>query len=161
MNRIALAGVVLALVATGPVRAGDAVPVYTNADLDRMFGKAPEPSAKPYVDADADWQRVGAFLDREYARVDADRKHDIDRASVRVETREENEFRGWPAGAWWGSYPYYGGYYRTNPYGGYGHPRAGGPYMTNPAPGARGSGFGRIHGSEFRIKSGGFRGHAR
>jgi hypothetical protein len=99
------------------------VPLYTGEDLDRMFGPAP---ASPSVPVDKtrpeDWRWVEQFLDRQYARIDADRQHDLSRREVDIaEGRQEepSEFYGgsllW---RWGGGYSRYGGWNVTGP--GYG-----------------------------------------
>jgi len=123
---IAVAGLAFGTVAKADV-AG--VPTYTGEDLDRMFGPAPPPVSEP-VDKSGpeDWLWVEHFLDRQYARVDADRRYELDRQwtdayAPRVSTLQPTYFHaaayglGYPASVWWnnvaGSYgvrPFYSGH---------------------------------------------------
>jgi hypothetical protein len=140
------------------VRAEEDVPLYTNADLERMFGKPPKTEpAKPYANTETDWQRVESFLDREYARLAAQRQYDGPRMT---EAPEENPYRGTPTMAWYGGYGY--GYYGyPGGYHGHGH-RPKTPTLFTPTPPASGRELRTpLHGTQFRIKSGGFRGYAR
>jgi hypothetical protein len=98
MRFTAVALALAALIPAGFARAGtESVPLYTNDDLDRMFGPAPPPVTDP-VDKTTpeDWRWVEQFIDRQYARIDADRQYDLDRYSLRIAARQD--------------YPYYGGY---------------------------------------------------
>jgi hypothetical protein len=112
-----LSGAILALaVAMGAQAASvgtEAVPLYTGEDLDRMFGPVP---AGPSVPCDKttpeDWRWVEQFIDRQYARVDADRQYDLDRHALDIAAgREEPAWTGYgqplawglgyPASTWW------------------------------------------------------------
>ena len=167
MNKRVSAALVLTLaMASRPTRAAeDEVPLYTNADLDRMFGKS-EPSAPsrvPSTTAEEDWGRVESFLDREYARLDADRKYELERRALREEPPRADYYAGYavwglgyPASTWW--YGVSGAYAR----GTYGRPAHGGhTTVDHPRQRMVHSSQTRIHGGEFRVRSGGFRGHAR
>jgi hypothetical protein len=83
-----------------------------------MFGPPP---ASPSVPVDKsrpeDWAWVERFLDREYARIDADRQYDLNRREVDYAVRDEHEPRDyyggsllWGWGAGYGGYGSYGGY---------------------------------------------------
>jgi hypothetical protein len=167
MTKRVSAALVLALaVASGPARAADEeVPLYTNADLDRMFGKSEPtaPSGPPSTTAEQDWHRVESFLDREYARLDAERKYELERRALREAPPQADYYNGYaawglgyPASTWW-----YGvsGAYARGTYGGSAH----GAQTTVDHPRQRmvHSSQSRLHGSAFRVQSGGFRGHAR
>jgi len=104
----------LAMIAVGLAAATDRepVPLYTGEDLDRMFGPAPAGPSHP-VDKTRpeDWRWVEQFLDREYARIDADRQYDLSSRQVDISARRvERPSRiyggsllwggGYPA-AWW------------------------------------------------------------
>jgi hypothetical protein len=92
----------------------DQVPLYTNDDLDRMFGPAPaQPSDPVDKTRPEDWRWVEQFLDRQYSRIDADRQYDLGRRSVdiaanAVEGTSPFYGRAWgwglgyPASTWWG-----------------------------------------------------------
>jgi hypothetical protein len=91
------------------------VPLYTGEDLDRMFGPAP---ASPSVPVDKsrpeDWRWVEQFLDRQYARIDADRQHDLNSREMGIAEGRDNEPSGYYGGSllwgWGGGYPGYGGW---------------------------------------------------
>ena len=102
----AIAGVVTAGVPEGEK-------VYTSEDLDRMFGPAPKSPSDP-VDKSRpeDWRFVQHFLDRQYSRIDADRRHELEVRTVEVaEARTPAYARypygavswglGYPASTWW------------------------------------------------------------
>jgi len=101
-------------IAAIPARAADVepVPLYTSDDLDRMFGPAPGPSASLDKTRPEDWAWVERFIDRQYARVDADRQYDLDRRALDV-AAERNAppwtgyavpwGLGYPASTWWNS----------------------------------------------------------
>jgi hypothetical protein len=101
---------------------GDIVPVYTGEDLDRMFGPAPPGPSDP-VDKTRpeDWRQVEQFLDREYARIDADRRHDLDRREIDASSRREDDSSRLYGSMIWGGYPWAwwnGGDRRVPPRGG-------------------------------------------
>jgi hypothetical protein len=112
MRIIPVALALAALVPVGFARAStESVPLYTNDDLDRMFGPAPPPVTDP-VDKTTpeDWRWVEQFIDRQYARIDADRQYDLDRYSLRIAARQDYPFYGgypvayglgYPASTWW------------------------------------------------------------
>ena len=99
----------------GPSRAlgHDDVPVYTNDDLERMFGPPPPAQDRSIASSTPeDWSWVEAYLDRQYARIDADRQYELDRRSVEIAEREEPyvpyNYYGYaslglryPASIWW------------------------------------------------------------
>jgi len=111
MVRVIAASMLLAAsaaVAEEPVR------VYTNDDLERMFGPPPPPVSEP-VDKSGpqDWGWVEGYLDRQYARIDADRQYELDKrvldiAEERTYTRTPYYYGGYaafglryPASTWW------------------------------------------------------------
>jgi hypothetical protein len=99
----------LAAVALGVAAAAEReqVPLYTGEDLDRMFGPAPSGPSDP-VDKTRpeDWRFVEQFLDREYARIDAERHHDLSSREVDVSARPVDEPRRIYGGSLlWGGYP--------------------------------------------------------
>jgi len=96
---------VLLLVALPPVtRADDVDPVYTNSDLERLFGPPSVDSGPVDTNDDADWEFVTEFLEREHSRIDADRSYDIERRRQRLED-DRTTRRDSPIGY---GYPYYG-----------------------------------------------------
>jgi hypothetical protein len=98
--------------AGGAIAAADEeVPLYTNDDLERMFGAVPTPA---YDLADRtqpeDWQWVESYLDRQYARLDADRQYELNRRTLDIaeDRTPAYGFRypvafglGYPASTWW------------------------------------------------------------
>jgi len=56
-----------------------AVPLYTNADLERLEPLTLERQPLPEVDAES-WEFVTEFLERSHARIDAERDRDIARS---------------------------------------------------------------------------------
>jgi hypothetical protein len=75
-------GLILAALLPAPwVAAEPEVHVYTNADLQRfeLPGETGEPDPQPVET----WGYVVDYLEREWARIDADRSHDLERARVR------------------------------------------------------------------------------
>ena len=109
----------IATLAIGLVSATDVeqVPLYTGDDLDRMFGPAPPgPSVRVDKSNPEDWNVVERFLDRENARIDAERQHELDsRELYNSRAREEDSSR-WYGSMLWGS-GYYGGGYWNGDYG--------------------------------------------
>jgi hypothetical protein len=117
MRPVWLAGTVLAaaVLAAVPVAGADPeqVPLYTSEDLDRMFGPVPTgPSVPVDKTTPEDWRWVEQFIDRQYARVDADRRYDLERraqniAIGRPETADTGYGYptawglGYPASTWW------------------------------------------------------------
>ena len=73
------------LLAASVAVAQEPVPVYTNEDLDRMFGAPPAPVSDP-VDKSGpeDWGWVEGYLDRQYARIDADRQYELDKRALDI-----------------------------------------------------------------------------
>lgn len=103
------------LAASGSAIAGDQekAPVYTREDLERMFGPAEAAPSDP-VDKSGpeDWAWIEQFLDRQYARIDADRRYDLDRGVLDVATSRSRPVSpyyggsvawglGYPASTWW------------------------------------------------------------
>src|SRR5215510_10682782 len=97
--------------------AEEPVPVYTNDDLDRMFGPPPAAVSDP-VDKSGpeDWGWVEGYLQRQYARIDADRQYELDKRTLDIaEERTHIGYRGYgyygypyaafglryPASTWW------------------------------------------------------------
>ena len=89
------------------------VPLFTSEDLDRMFGPAPAQPRDP-VDKSGpeDWRWVESFLDRQYARIEADRQFELRSRQVDISATRIDEpariyggssiwGRGYPALAWW------------------------------------------------------------
>ena len=142
---LVLAGLGLAVAADR-----EQVPLYTGEDLDRMFGPPP---ASPSVPVDKsrpeDWRWVEQFLDREYARVDADRRHDLSRREVDIAERREDEPSQFYGGSllwgWGGGYPGYGGWNVTGP--GYGRQDGRGDGRGFGGAACRGSGYRLGHAS--------------
>src|SRR5262245_41378211 len=101
---IALAALVLTLPALA-VTITDGVPLYTNEDLNRMFGPAPKgPSVPVGKSKPEDWVAIQQFIDSQYARIDAERQCAMQLRSMDVRSQASQEMAG--------SYPgYYGGYY--------------------------------------------------
>jgi hypothetical protein len=112
----------LAILAVGAAAAADQeqVPLFTGEDLDRMFGPAPVgPSVPVDKSHPGDWNTVESFIDREYARIDAERQHELNRQDYdRSADREDDSSRMYGS-MLWGS-GYYGGYYGAEYGGGYG-----------------------------------------
>jgi hypothetical protein len=94
--------------------AEEPVPVYTNEDLERMFGPPPAPVSDP-VDKSGpeDWGWVESYLDRQYARIDADRQYELQKRTLDI--ADERTYTGYRGGCH-GGYGYYGGYaaFRAN-----------------------------------------------
>jgi len=85
------------------------VPLYTSEDLDRMFGAAPGPPSVP-VDKSRpeDWRWVESFIDRQYARIDADRDYELRKLAIEPVVPVEPVYArslpwglGYPASTWW------------------------------------------------------------
>jgi hypothetical protein len=118
----------LLLLAAGPVLADEEngeVRVYTNEDLLLKYGPPPsEPAGQPVRD-DAAWDFVAEFLEREYARLDADRAYDLEHRRVELEEeavsrRDSYAVAGYPYLPY--AYGYGDGYEDRHDYG-YGHDR--------------------------------------
>ncbi len=60
----------------------ESVPLYTNADLEK-FGPPTSAPGPVGVADEGEWQSVSEFLDREYARIDAERQYELDREEAR------------------------------------------------------------------------------
>ena len=74
-----------ALMLGAPALAGEDVPVYTNEVLERMFGPPPPTQAAPIASSEPeDWAWIEHYIDRQYARIDADRNYDLNRAALRI-----------------------------------------------------------------------------
>jgi|SRR5580765_1694218 len=106
----------VALVLTLPALAvtlTDGVPLYTNEDLNRMFGPAPKgPSVPVDKSSPEDWVAIQRFIDGQYARIDAEREYDM-QLQVMMETAQASQetARGYYPGYYGGYYP---GYYRSS-----------------------------------------------
>ncbi len=110
----AIAIVALALPAplrAEPPPAEEPVRLYTNADLEK-FGPPTGPDAPVRVPDAGEWRIVQEFLDREHARLDAERRYELDRAALEPEVApdEGDRLRGYfPFYGWYGypgMYPY-------------------------------------------------------
>jgi len=105
---IAIACVVLTLPAVA-VTFTDGVPLYTREDLDKMFGPLPKETATkakaPAGRTDAeDWAATERFIERENARIEAERQYDIQRRSMAggsCDPAAGNGYSGSYFPAWW------------------------------------------------------------
>ncbi len=81
--------------------------VYTNADLEVLPEVTVSTPLEP-IDG-AGWEFVTAFIERERARIDADRQHALDRQFVESETerQEPTGERYWFPGPGYGFYGFY------------------------------------------------------
>jgi hypothetical protein len=88
----------------------ETVPLFTSDDLDRMFGPAPRgPSELVDKSQPGDWNTVERFIDREYARIDADRQHSLNSRELdRSAVREDDSSRIYGSMLWGAGY--YGGW---------------------------------------------------
>ncbi len=81
------------LLALAAAEIGAAEPrVYTNADLEQL-DPLPVDSDRIGPSDGFGWASVTEFLDREYARLDARRSHDLDRRLVEIEEEESADRR--------------------------------------------------------------------
>jgi hypothetical protein len=142
-----------AVIAIGLAVAADAekVPVYTGEDLDRMFGPAPPgPSVPIDKSRPEDWRWVEQFIDREYARIDADRQHELNRREVDIAARQQDEpERIYGGSLLWGlgaGYPGYAGWNVTGP----GYARRNGAVACNGSIGRYARASGGAHMGGFR-----------
>jgi hypothetical protein len=154
MRYVPVALALAALLPAGYACAGtESVPLYTNDDLDRMFGPAPPPVSSP-VDKTTpeDWRWVEQYIDRQYARIDADRQYDLDRVSLAIAARQNYSYYpsypvawslGYPASVWW---PRVHGSYQRGLVD-HGMPHAAGPSASFRQGGFHGSSFGSPHGN--------------
>jgi len=163
--RLFLVAVVVVSIAAGRVAADDSTPVtkYTNEDLDRMFGPvvagSPDPVDKSRPE---DWRWVEQFLDRQYARIDADRDFDLNRRYVEPElvpyyNQPVAWSLGYPASTWWNVVSSkYGVHYGS---GAYHHDRGSSEYRIygETMRGNGGGNWGR-YGEHMRGNGGGHRG---
>jgi hypothetical protein len=162
MRRLRAVFVVTAVVsiAIGSVLADEPapVPVYTSEDLDRIFGPAAAQPSQP-VDKSRpeDWRWVESFIDRQYARIDADRDYELRKLAIEpvepyapVYARSIPWGLGYPASTWWNVVA---SSYGVNTYWGQHGSHGSGGWSTGCAP-ARPEGGGRGGG----IRGGG-RGH--
>jgi hypothetical protein len=78
------------------------VPTFTGEDLDRMFGPAPAgPSELVDKTQPEDWRWVEQFLDRQYSRIDADRRYNLRNREIdMVERRVERPLRTYGTLLW-------------------------------------------------------------
>ena len=132
-SRLVLVVAVAGLVTAGAAAVAGldpAVPLYTSDDLDRMFGPAPAQPSEP-VDKTRpeDWRWIEQFLDRQYSRIDADRRYDLDSRTVDIvegRVAPSNPYSGgaaawrlgYPASTWWNNVA---SRYGVNTYVGYGY----------------------------------------
>ncbi len=111
MRRLPLLLVVpaLALIAGRLALATDReqVPLFTGDDLDRMFGPAPAgPSRLVDKTRPQDWLWVEQYLDRQYARIDADRQYDLSSREVGIAERQvERPQKTYGSRPWGVGYP--------------------------------------------------------
>jgi hypothetical protein len=99
-----IAVVVLSLPASA-VTFTEGVPLYTNADLDRMFGPAPQstaPAVSKTQSEPEDWSAIESFIDRENARIDADRQFEMQRQAYAGSGQQPMSM-----GGYYGGYGYY------------------------------------------------------
>ena len=94
----------------------DGVPLYTNEDLNKMFGPPPKgPSVPVDKSKPDDWVAIQQFIDSQYARIDAERQYAMQLRSMDSSAQVPQEMSG-------GYYPgLYGGYY-PGYYSSYFHP---------------------------------------
>jgi len=111
----------LLIAATASVRAEEQPYVYTNADLAKLdWGAADDPAPPPVTDPvrvaveRARWDFVQSFLKGEYARLDADRAHRLDRERAQAEQRASQRKRYSLAG--YHRYWYYPGLHGSKRY---------------------------------------------
>ena len=94
------------------VLAGEAAPpatpvVYTNADLERMFG--PSQAGPGFIpsSSEADWSLVESVLDRERERLEAERQLELERIRGEAPPPDPGPLYpaawrlGFPASVWW------------------------------------------------------------
>lgn len=95
----------------------ETVRLYTNSDLERL-GPPVASATQPIPGSSLDWVDLDRFLEREYARIDAERRHDLERRDAdrrdrlaRAVTRDEDFWI--PSGTYWpfwgAGYPHFGG----------------------------------------------------
>lgn len=101
---LALAGLAWLGAASVTIPAADGqVRVYSNADLEK-FG--PPSAPKERSELEAEWDAVAEYLEREYARIAAERQYLLaQRASDRADRLVENQVSRRPVfvGPWWGA----------------------------------------------------------
>ncbi|HZN53877.1 MAG TPA: hypothetical protein VFB67_01025 [Candidatus Polarisedimenticolaceae bacterium] len=125
--RALAAWVPLTMLLTGAsALAEEPVPLYTSEDLDRMFGPPPPTQVAPIASsAPEDWAWIEQYIDRQYARIDADRQYDLNRAALRIADERTDVGAGYgsgygyyypslrlgyPASTWWNTvHASYGG----------------------------------------------------
>jgi hypothetical protein len=108
--RISASGPVLLVAAMLPLAAQTEVEppvrVYTNADLERFEPLAVDSTPVAPHD-DAQWEFVSDFIEREQARIDADRAHRLEQRWVEIEERSVERNRSYVRGVLpYGVYPY-------------------------------------------------------
>ena len=116
---LAFAAPVIATLAIGFASATDVeqVPLYTGEDLDRMFGPPPPGPSVPVDKSNSgDWNTVERFLDRENARIDAERQHELNNREFNSSVAREDDSSRMYGSMLWGS-GYYGGGYWNGDYG--------------------------------------------
>jgi hypothetical protein len=84
--RVAFA-LLLVVVLVAPAAAGEQVRVYTNTDLEK-YGPPSEPVEKAEQDDELGWQFVTDFIEREHARLEQQRRRELDRQLVEAEVDE-------------------------------------------------------------------------
>jgi hypothetical protein len=84
--RAGLSAGALALLSVAAVSAETPPKVWTNEDLDRMFGPS-APSVEPRGDAETgadEWHAVEAFLERRYRWIEQEKQRDLQREQIRA-----------------------------------------------------------------------------
>ena len=104
MKQFRYGGSALLVMALGvPVFAEEAVHTYTTEELNRKYGTVPGVSQPVDRSPLADWAVVQDFIDRQYARLDAERRYAMDRqiADQQSQPQYRPEYSGVAA---WGYY---------------------------------------------------------
>jgi hypothetical protein len=94
---------VLTLVASTPVLAEETVHTYTTEELNQKYGRVPGVSQPVDRAPLADWAVVQDFIDRQYARIDAERRYAMERQAADLQSQPlyRPEYSGVAA---WGYY---------------------------------------------------------
>ncbi|HEX4822828.1 MAG TPA: hypothetical protein VFV19_00800 [Candidatus Polarisedimenticolaceae bacterium] len=110
---VAFTALVLALPALA-VTMNDGVPLYTNEDLNKMFGPPPKgPSVPVDKSKPEDWLAIQQFIDNQYTRLDAEREYEMQRQAM-AGTSPQEPTGGSTSGYYGAYYPgYYPGYYNN------------------------------------------------
>jgi hypothetical protein len=90
------------------VGTGDEVPLYTNADLAKFGSPAPAPAPASPSEISRQWDFVHDHLDREYERLEVQRRIETERAQLTAAEPEPNPEPIWsghlllaPWSPWW------------------------------------------------------------